>query len=111
MKVRFAEIASPGADSVYHHAWWTAQLKSFCSFRHSSRRRGSFPNWNEIRGPGYHVWFSEPMWEPTRAAFVIRVEVLQSSKVEGIEIFDGIVATTLQCLSGATVTATGIEEV
>ena len=111
MKVEFAEITAPSPDLGYGHGRWDRELKGFCSFRHSSRKRGNYPNWNEIRGPGYHLWFSEPLWDAARSTNMIRIEVLHPSTSKGSEIFEAIVAVTLGCLPRSEIAATGIEDV
>ncbi len=98
-----SDVLFPGNVMEIPH--WLGQLKGWCSFRHCKRQEPPFPNWNEVRGPGYVVWFSEPIWSAADRGWLLRVERTRNCHPAGVEIYEGLIATTLRCLPGSRVVA------
>lgn len=103
-QVARTDILVPGP--VLGTPQWLAQIHAWCRYRHCKKKDPLFPNWNEVRGPGYVVWFSEPRLDPANRGWLIRVERTKSSTAAGVEIYEGLISTTLRVLPGATVVAT-----
>jgi hypothetical protein len=83
-----SDILFPGSVMDIPH--WYEQLKGW---------------WNEVRGPGYVVWFSEPLWSAADRGWLVRVERTRNCHPKGVEIYEGLIATTLRCLPGSRVVA------